>query len=147
MPGFHAAQRHCQVVAETTMQLVSVPEGLPVAASLQYTTRDPFAVSVVFAAAGCSPVVWVFARDLLLGGVSRPSGVGDVQVFPAGDSIVLDLASPDGSARVVADAADIRAFVDDILALVPAGHEMRFVDMDAELASLGRASFAEWGDC
>jgi hypothetical protein len=145
MPGFHASH-HRQVVAETQMRLVSVPEGLSVTASLQYTTRDPYALSVVFAAEGCSPVVWVFARDLLLSGVTRPSGEGDVHVFPAGDSVVLDLASPDGTARLVAGASDIIAFVDDILTVVPLGHESRFIDIDAELDLLCRESFAEWGD-
>ncbi len=146
MPGFHITGAHRQVTTQTEMRLVSVPDELAVTATLQYTSRDPYALSVVFATEGCAPVVWVFARDLLLAGVTQAVGDGDVRIFPAGDSVVLDLASPDGTARLVAKACDIAAFVGDMLAAVPLAQESAFIDMDAELSLLRREAFAEWGD-
>jgi len=143
MPAHDATPRHRQIVLETTMRLASLPEEQAVTACLQFATRDPYAVSVVFATAGNSPVVWVFARDLLIDGVTCPTGVGDVHVFPIGDSVVIDLCSPDGSARLIAEAAAMTKFVDDMLALVPAGTESRYVDLEAELAAIYKESFAD----
>lgn len=128
------------------MELVSSRDRLPVTARLQYTSRDPWAVSMVFAADRCAPVVWVFARDLLVDGMRSLTGVGDVRIFPAGDSVVLDLASPDGSARLVASAADLAAFVSETASVVPSGREVDFVDIAAEMAMLCEESFVEWGD-
>jgi hypothetical protein len=143
MPAPQSTPQHRQIVVDTTMRLASLPGHQPVAACLQFATRDPFAVSVVFAPAGNSPVVWVFARDLLVDGVRRPTGVGDVHLFPLDDSVVIDLRSPDGSARLIADAAVMTTFVDDMLALVPAGCETRYVDLEAELAAICKESFAD----
>ena len=146
MPGFHAAGNHRQVVVDTNMRMLSAPEDLPVTARLHYSTRDPFAVSVVFSTDGCAPVVWVFARDLLLGGVVYPTGVGDVQIYPAGDFVVFDLASPDGAARVLARKDEMITFANDMVVVVPLGEEMAFIDMDSELAALEHTSFAQWGE-
>ena len=128
--------RYRQVTAETEMALASVPGGLPVRARLRYTTHDPYAVAMGFAIDECTPVEWVFARDLLIAGISRPSGVGDVHVFPAGDKIVIDLASPDGTARLVADPAALTRFVSKMLSAVPVGTEDRYSNFDDELAAL-----------
>jgi hypothetical protein len=130
------AIRHRQVAAETEMVLVSVPGGLPVRARLRYTTQDPYALTMSFAIDECAPVEWVFARDLLVAGISRPSGVGDVHVFPTADRIVVDLASPDGAARLVADAGPLTRFVSKMLAAVPLGAEDRYSTIDDELAAL-----------
>jgi hypothetical protein len=146
MSGFHAIDRHRNVVAETTMRLVSTPDGMPVTAALQYTSQDPFAVTMVFVADDSAPVEWVFARDLLVTGVVRPTGVGDVHVFPAGGSVVLDLVSPDGAARLVADADVLARFVDDMLVAVPAGCEMDFIDLDLELAVMRREAVTGSGE-
>ena len=146
MSGFQASDRHRHVVAETTMRLVSTPDGVPVTAALRYTSQDPFAVTMVFLADGSAPVEWVFARDLLVTGVVRPTGVGDVHIFPAGGSVVLDLVSPDGAARLVADAEVLTRFADDMLAAVPAGCEMDYIDLDLELAVMRREAVTGSGE-
>jgi hypothetical protein len=135
--------RHRQVTAETEMVLASVPGGLPVRARLRYTTQDPYAVAMSFAIDECTPVEWVFARDLLIAGIARPAGVGDVHVFPAGDRIVVDLASPEGTARLVAEPAPLTRFVAKMVSAVPVGTEDRFSNIDEELAALWGASNVE----
>ncbi len=128
--------RHRQVTAELEMALASVPGGLPVRARLRYTTHDPYALTMSFAIDESTPVEWVFGRELLIAGLSRPSGVGDVQVFPSGDRVVIDLASPDGTARIVGEAGSLIRFVAKMLAAVPVGGEDRYCDIDGELAAL-----------
>ena len=101
--------RYRQVTAETEMALASVPGGLPVRARLRYTTHDPYAVAMGFAIEECTPVEWVFA---------------------------IDLASPDGTARLVADPAALTRFVSKMLSAVPVGTEDRYLNFDDELAAL-----------
>lgn len=135
--------QHRHVVADVTMRLMSAsgPDA-DVAAEFHYTTRDPYAVKATFARAGHAPVVWVFARDLLVVGAARHAGVGDVQIYPSGGEVVMDLQSPEGSAQLAAPADDIRRFATQILTLVPAGEEAPLVDIDAELAALDPNIFA-----
>ena len=93
-------------------------------------------MSIVFAVDECTPVEWVFARELLVTGISRPAGVGDVQVFPVDEGVVIDLASPDGTARLIAESAAITRFVAKMLHTVPLGAEQEFSTIDEELAIL-----------
>lgn len=143
MAGSHAADTHRQVVAQVQMGLLSTHgETIPIFAELRYGTRDPYAVRATFSRPRHAPVVWVFARDLLLIGVARHAGCGDVQVYPDDDAILFELNSPEGFARLAAPTADIRHFVSQMLTLVAPGDEATFVDIDAELASLDPAIFA-----
>lgn len=137
------AYQHRHVVADVTMRLVSAagPDA-EVAAEFHYTTRDPYAVKATFSRAGHAPVIWVFARDLLVIGTARHAGVGDVQVYPSGTEVVFTLQSPEGSAQLAAPTDDIRRFATQILTVVPAGEEAPFVDIDAELAALDPSMFA-----
>ena len=137
----NATHRH--VCVNVAMRLVSGPEtNARVVAALDYTTRDPYAVRATFTRACHSPVVWVFARELLLVGVARHAGAGDVQVYPSGDDVILELNSPEGSARLAASSADLRRFGAQMLAVVAPGDESAFIDVDAELAALDPAVFA-----
>lgn len=131
--------RHQHVFANVPMRLIAESGDVPVSAELQYTSRDPFAVRATFRRKGYAPVVWTFARDLLLVGVARHAGIGDVQVFPEDSAVVLSLSSPEGSARLAAPAIEIRRFASRMLGVVPAGDEPAFIDIDAELASLNPA--------
>ena len=134
---------HVDVAVE--LRLV-VPEAgkVPVAVDLGYGVHDPFAVTASFRGDG-GTIEWVFARDLLREGMRRPTGEGDVQVWPGeadGREVVLvSLSSPDGHAVLEADAEDVRSFLDRTHALVPSGAESRYVHLDDELAGLfGRAA-------
>jgi hypothetical protein len=107
---------------------------------LGYRPADPWAVTAVFRTAE-GDVTWVFGRDLLEDGLAGPTGEGDVAVWPGrsegGDAqLFLSLASPSGSALLQADPVEVRAFLDETYRLVPAGTELSFLDLDAELARL-----------
>jgi hypothetical protein len=87
----------------------------PGRAELRYDPVDPYAVALVFLVAGAE-VTWVFARDLLLTGVSEPAGEGDVQVQPSLDDdgragVTVLLHSPSGDAVVKFAAADLLGFL------------------------------------
>jgi hypothetical protein len=131
---------HAFVDAEVELRLV-VPEAgtVPLRVAMRYRADDPFAVTAAFQGDGVA-IEWVFARDLLRGGLEEPCGEGDVHVWPlredGGDLVLLSLSSPDGQAVLEAHAAEVRAFLDRTLQLVPAGRESDYVDVDAELAVL-----------
>jgi hypothetical protein len=129
-----------QVDTEVELRLVLPESGpVPLRVALRYAIEDPFAVTAAFQGDGVT-IDWVFARDLLVGGLEGPCGEGDVHVWPswAGgrDLVLLSLSSPDGQAVLEADASDLRVFIDRTLDLVPLGAESDHVDVDAQLLSL-----------
>jgi hypothetical protein len=140
-------QRHHTVVASMVMTLIADGHELAVGAELSFNSRDPFAVRVLFSIPNMPAVVWVFARDLLIDGLNGPSGHGDVQVFPTATGIVIELDSPGGRARLLADGESLTSFVQDTMDVVAAGAEDLFFDIDREIAMLagyaapGAASF------
>lgn len=120
---------------------LSGPQGSTEAgAELRYDPSDPYAVQVVFLT-DSGRVVWVFARDLLLRGISEPVGEGDVQVFPSVDpdgrgAVLLALRSPSGQALVRAQARDVVDFLARTTRLVWPGTESEHVSADDAIASL-----------
>jgi hypothetical protein len=114
-------------------------EAVPLPVGLRYTSSDPFAVTVAFRGDDIS-VEWVFARDLLLDGLLGPCGHGDVHVWPGNRSgrelVFISLSSPDGHAVLEADRADVTAFLTRASEVVAPGDEHRFIDLDAEIATL-----------
>jgi Streptomyces sporulation and cell division protein, SsgA len=114
---------------------------LPLDAQLRYRASDPLAVEALFDAGVAEPVRWVFSRDLLVQGMDRRSGDGDVVVWPAtgasgGATVHLRLSSPDGSALLEAPVEAVRDFLADTYRLVPLGHEGDHLDLDATLDQL-----------
>ncbi|GAA3362487.1 hypothetical protein GCM10017744_053400 [Streptomyces antimycoticus] len=72
------------VQAEVTMTfLVSQDLSFRIPVELSYDSSDPYAVEITFHLPGDAPVSWAFARELLLDGLSRPTGEGDVRIAPA----------------------------------------------------------------
>ncbi|MDQ0748784.1 hypothetical protein QF034_003015 [Streptomyces africanus] len=129
------------VERELELNLVLSPERrIPVPARLGYVTDDPYAVHVTFHIDSAHPVHWTFARDLLVEGVFRPCGRGDVRVWPAkaeGRGVVLvALSSPDGEALLEAPAAPVSAWLERTLRVVPPGTEGEQLGLDDELAEL-----------
>ncbi|MEU8539478.1 SsgA family sporulation/cell division regulator [Streptomyces sp. NPDC048717] len=49
---------------------------------LGYSGDDPFSVALEFLGDAAGAGVWRFSRDLLWDGLHRPSGLGDVRVWP-----------------------------------------------------------------
>lgn len=140
MASSRIAHRPTVVIAETVMTLVTDNDGIPVDAELRYHPHDPFAVKVIFTLPGNDQVEWVFARDLLVGGLVAPTGVGDVQVFPGAYGLYIRLDSPNGSALLVADGPRIAKFLQDTIAAVPLGGEAQLVDLDFELEMFNQPS-------
>ncbi|MGW1378262.1 SsgA family sporulation/cell division regulator [Streptomyces sp. NPDC002446] len=132
---------HTVVERELELGLVLSPErSIPVPARLTYRTDDPYAVHVTFHVGSDSPVTWTFARELLVEGVFRPCGQGDVRVWPTkvdGRSVVcMALNSPDGEALLQAPAAAVSAWLERTLRVVPPGAEQRHLGLDKGLSEL-----------
>ncbi|NJP50664.1 SsgA family sporulation/cell division regulator [Streptomyces sp. SBST2-5] len=132
---------HIVVERELEVRLVLAPErSIPVAALLAYRSDDPYAVHITFHTDSASPVRWTFARDLLIEGVFRACGHGDVRVWPSkadGHGVVLmALASPDGEALLQAPTAQVSAWLERTLRAVPPGSEGEQLGLDDGLAGL-----------
>lgn len=134
-------ERHSGEIA-VAMELgliVPLQPSLPLPVQLRYSSRDPYAVTLVFSGPD-EDVMWVFARDLLAGGLVLPRGQGDVRVRPeirdGSKFIMIGLTSPDGTAELEADATQIASFIAQTEALVPRGSEHTVIDLDQALAAL-----------
>ncbi len=141
-----SALRHTRIRSQLGLRLI-LPDGtiLPVSASLEYETSDPYAVQVTFQTGGTGEdcaVVWTFARQLIIEGLDQPAGIGDVRVWPVPDeggaNIALSLCSPSGEALFDVPREELSAFLSRTYDEVPVGSENRHVDMDAELGELLR---------
>ncbi|KUL79537.1 MULTISPECIES: SsgA family sporulation/cell division regulator [Streptomyces] len=132
---------HTVVERELELRLILSPErSVPVPARLGYHSDDPYAVHVTFHITSAQPVHWTFSRDLLVEGVFRPCGHGDVRVWPTkseGRSVVLmALSSPDGDALLEAPAAQVSAWLERTLRVVPPGTEAGQLGIDDALDEL-----------
>lgn len=132
---------HTVVERRLELNLVLSPEhSVPVPARLLYLADDPFAVHVAFHVGSDAPVNWTFARELLIEGVQRPSGHGDVRIWPAKadgrDVVCLALSSPDGNALVEAPTAPLTTWLDHTLRLVPTGTESERLGLEIGLTRL-----------
>jgi hypothetical protein len=126
------------VEAEVMMSfLVSEELSFRIPVELGYETCDPYAVRLTFHLPGDAPVTWAFGRELLIDGVGRPCGEGDVRVSPAGRNVlgeVLIRLQVGGDQAVFrSSAAPLVAFLDRTDKLVPLGQEGAFADFDAHL--------------
>jgi hypothetical protein len=139
--------RQPDVVSQVDLALVvpgSVP--LPVVASLRYDRLDPYAVHICFHTGGAGStdmVEWTFARQLLADGLTRPTGIGDVRVWPSNpdaegtsSTVSIALSSPSGHALFEAPREALLQFLLRTYAEVPFGAESTEVDLDAELTAL-----------
>ncbi|WP_395360834.1 SsgA family sporulation/cell division regulator [Streptomyces sp. YH02] len=129
------------VERELELKLVLSPErAIPVPARLAYRTDDPYAVHITFHIGTDHPVNWTFARELLVEGVFRACGHGDVRIWPTkvdGRSVVLmALSSPDGDALLEAPSAQVSAWLERTLRAVPPGTESDRLGIDDGLAEL-----------
>jgi hypothetical protein len=132
---------HTVVERELEMQLVLSPErSIPVPARLAYRTDDPFAVHITFHVGSDAPVNWTFARELIVEGVFRPCGHGDVRIWPTkinGRSVIcLALSSPDGNALLEVPSSPVAAWLERTLRVVPPGSEHEQLSMDDGLSQL-----------
>jgi|GEM_PF-198779 len=129
------------VERELEVRLVLSPEfGTSVPARLSYFADDPYAVHLAFHTDSDAPVVWVFARELIVEGMFRACGQGDVRVWPAragGRPLVcLALSSPAGEALLEIPGAPVAEWIEQALRLVPSGAESRRLRLDDGLERL-----------
>jgi hypothetical protein len=131
---------HSTVQGNVVMHLVVSNElSFRILVDLEYDALDPYAVRFTFHLPGDAPVTWVFARELLLDGISRPTGEGDVHVHPVGGELAdvcIVLHSPEGAARLRASAPPLIAFLARTDRLVPMGQELTGGEIDAQLADI-----------
>ncbi|MEV8430712.1 SsgA family sporulation/cell division regulator [Streptomyces chartreusis] len=126
------------VQAEVMMSfLVSDELAFRIPVELRYETCDPYAVRLTFHLPGDAPVTWAFGRELLVDGVGRPCGEGDVRVSPAGSEtlgdVLIRLQVGADQALFRSSVAPLVAFLDRTDKLVPLGQEGALADFDAHL--------------
>ena len=131
-----------------TLQLVGPQSWTEVPALLCYDPSDPFAVRIAFGDVGDerdlvdadeAGIAWLVSRELLQSGLDRPSGEGDVRVWPghgANDVLFLHLRAPSGEALFELSRATVAAFIRQTEALVPSGSESGMLSLDEELQAL-----------
>ncbi|MGW1076849.1 SsgA family sporulation/cell division regulator [Streptomyces sp. NPDC002537] len=132
---------HTVVERELEIDLVLSPDRtVPVPCRLSYRTADPYAVNITFHVTSDSPVSWTFARELLMEGLFRPAGHGDVRVWPTtaqGRSVVcMALSSPDGDALLEAPDRAVTAWLERTLRAVAPGSEPERLALDEALREL-----------
>jgi hypothetical protein len=126
-----------------TLQLVGTGSWTEVAAFLCYDAADPYAVAICFGDGAGTPddsgVVWLLGRELLSSGLERPSGDGDVRIWPAQsapDVLFLHLRAPSGEALFELSRGTVAAFLRRTEAIVPVGLEGPLLGLDDELQIL-----------
>ncbi|MEV0533057.1 SsgA family sporulation/cell division regulator [Kitasatospora sp. NPDC050463] len=132
--------QHSTVQGYLVMRLVVSAElSFRIVVDLEYDPADPYAVRLTFHLPGDAPVTWVFARELLLDGIGRPAGEGDVHVHPVGgelSEVCIVLHSPAGDALLRSSAPPLIAFLARTDRLVPMGQELTGGEIDAQLADI-----------
>ncbi|MER5914510.1 SsgA family sporulation/cell division regulator [Streptomyces sp. NPDC001982] len=117
-------EQDCADLSLTIWPYVSLHETLPVKARFSYDRTQPLKVRVEFSNDIGGAVTWVLSRDLLMAGLHRPTGDGDVWIWPpcqrqGGDSLWLLLQGDTGAALLECRIAPLRAWLAETLRSVP----------------------------
>lgn len=137
----HSSEHDCADLVLTMWRHVSEHESLPVLARFGYDRAQPLEVCVEFVNDRGGAVTWVLSRDLLMAGLHRPSGDGDVRIWPpcprhGGDSLWILLQGRTGVALLEGGIAPLRAWLGETLRSVPLGTEDLATDWDEAIAHL-----------
>jgi hypothetical protein len=131
---------HTVICSPAVFELIAPDAAaVPVNVELTYNSRDPYAVQASFRTGSTTAVEWVFARDLLHGGLVGPAGAGDVRVQPMPGvpaKVQLELSSPSGHATFTTCATTLGDFLCRTFEAVPAGSEYSWLDFDMALSEL-----------
>jgi hypothetical protein len=122
------------VTAELSLRMVvDSDRTIEVPCSLEYRAEEPYAIRATFRT-GPADIEWMFARDLLLEGLQRPSGEGDVVIWPENHGpeplVLLALNSPSGQAVLECDRSHIELFMRRTFGIVAVGEESTTIDID-----------------
>ena len=94
------------------------------------------------AMAGCDfqPNAFARKRDLVIEGLTTPTGIGDIRMAPRRidgyDVVELEIRSDGGSAVLEVDRDLLAQFVDSTLEIVDLGEEHDHLDLDGAIARL-----------
>jgi hypothetical protein len=118
-----------------TEELVALADELPVRSRWSYNASEPFTIAVAFETDDDVWVEWMFARDLLVNGLTGSAGIGDVRLRPRRTNgrtkLQLEIESPDGHALLELDRESVQRFLEHTTAIVPFGEESEHFDVDA----------------
>lgn len=124
-------------------QLLGAGRQFNVEADLEYRRDQPYTVTATFRTGPDGGVQWLFARDLLIEGMFRPAGLGDIRIMPHEsdpDVVVIELRSPDGHAVLAAPAGSLADFLSATYLVVGVGMEHETIGIDEELAALANGA-------
>ncbi|MGW1077813.1 SsgA family sporulation/cell division regulator [Streptomyces sp. NPDC002537] len=128
------------VGCEMPIDLILDEYTFPVRAVFKYSSSCPYEVQVTFMLGGQEVASWRFARSLLVQGIARFSGAGNVHVWPDsenGESVVyLGLHGTLVGVLFRVRMSDLIIWNSRTQSLVPLGAEHLYVDVDAGLAEL-----------
>ncbi|WP_167828779.1 SsgA family sporulation/cell division regulator [Streptomyces sp. MZ04] len=126
------------VQAEVMMSfLVSEELSFRIPVELRYETGDPYAIRLTFHLPGDAPVTWAFGRELLIEGVGRACGDGDVRIAPTDpellEEVLIRLQVGGDQALFRVGIPPLLAFLDRTDKLVPLGQERALADFESHL--------------
>ncbi|MET9453134.1 SsgA family sporulation/cell division regulator [Streptomyces cinerochromogenes] len=129
------------IVCTTSVRVAVADEPpVPLTAELRYSAADPYAVCLSLGAPSARSVDWVFARSLLAQGLTRPTGTGDVVVFPERRrdpaTVRVLLRTHTGAALLEIACSAVTAFLRRADAVVPPGTEHHHLDVDRVVEQL-----------
>ncbi|MGW3283476.1 SsgA family sporulation/cell division regulator [Streptomyces sp. NPDC001002] len=132
-------EQDCADLSLRMWRHVSPHESLPVQARFGYDRTQPLEVRVEFRTDSGGAVTWALSRDLLMAGLNRPSGDGDVRIWPpcarhGGDSLWILLQGRTGVALLEGAIEPLRAWLGETLRSVPFGTEGFSFDWDEAFA-------------
>jgi len=122
----------------TTHMLLVSDGSLPlVHAEFRHRCVDPFAVQLRLSVGPIPGRQLDLQPGPVDPGISHPSGIGDVRIYPGGDGVLIELRSPtDPHALLLADRLHLEQFLHHTLSIVPIGTEIEHYDVDADLIRL-----------
>jgi hypothetical protein len=117
-----------------TEELVAHADDQPVRSRWSYRPDEPFTIAVAFQTDEEVWVEWLFARDLLVNGLTGAAGIGDVRLRPRRTSgrtaLQLEIESPEGHAVLDYDRESVQLFLEATIRIVPLGEESDYFDVD-----------------
>jgi hypothetical protein len=115
-------------------ELVALADELPVRSRWTYDAREPFTIAVAFQTHEDHWVRWVFARDLLVNGLTGSAGIGDVRMRPKRTDgrtmLQMEIESPEGHAVLELEREQVQLFLEATFGFVPLGQESDYFDVD-----------------
>ena len=132
----HTADHHQVTTAATEMILISDGTLPAVDAELRYYCDDPFAVQMLLSVDQSPAISWMFGRELLMTGVCMPAGIGDVQVYPTHDGVIIELRSGGAAASCWPTPRTSGTSPPRRSRLVPLGSEMDHYTSTSDLGSM-----------